>query len=256
MNPNKKVHPKEKTKIHPRSKHRERYDFKALVKACPELTHFVTTNKYDDETIDFANPEAVKCLNKALLMHHYGLEYWDIPDGYLCPPIPGRVDYLCHLDEYLKQNHYFQQDLDSSKGISALDIGTGANLIYPILANQLLNWKMLASDIDDGALNSAQTIINNNKHIRLDIQLRKQTASNKIFSGIIQPDDYFHVSMCNPPFHESQEAAMSGSVRKNKNLNRNKNSLSSHFRTMRHLQHPLHYYISHLISFISYFNSC
>lgn len=213
--------------MHHNNPHANGYDMQALAQVLPELAGYLQLSKHNRQTIDFSNSVAVKLLNKALLMHHYGLEYWDIPDGYLCPPIPGRVDYLCHLDEYLKQNHYFQQDLDSSKGISALDIGTGANLIYPILANQLLNWKMLASDIDDGALNSAQTIINNNKHIRLDIQLRKQTASNKIFSGIIQPDDYFHVSMCNPPFHESQEAAMSGSVRKNKNLNRNKNKRHS-----------------------------
>ena len=83
-----------KSKLHPRSKHRNRYDFAKLIKATPELGAFVAINKYGDESIDFFNPKAVKALNKALLKLHYSINYWDIPDQYLCPPIPGRADYI------------------------------------------------------------------------------------------------------------------------------------------------------------------
>ncbi|MHB9143000.1 MAG: RlmF-related methyltransferase, partial [Paludibacter sp.] len=83
----KKEHPKEKTVLHPRNKHRERYDFKKLIVTCPELAKYVKLNAYGDESLDFANPKAVKWLNKALLKHYYNIEYWDIPTGYLCPPI-------------------------------------------------------------------------------------------------------------------------------------------------------------------------
>ena len=81
----------EKSKLHPRNRHRERYDFKSLISTCPELAPFVARNRYNDDTIDFANPKAVLLLNKALLKHFYGIENWNIPPNYLCPPIPGRA---------------------------------------------------------------------------------------------------------------------------------------------------------------------
>ncbi|HEY5589501.1 MAG TPA: RlmF-related methyltransferase, partial [Paludibacter sp.] len=49
----KKVHPIEKTVLHPRNKHRERYDFKQLIATCPELAKYVKLNAYNDESIDF-----------------------------------------------------------------------------------------------------------------------------------------------------------------------------------------------------------
>lgn len=75
MLPKKREHPKEKTQLHPRNKHRERYDFKQLIEGCPELAQYVNVNVYNDESIDFFNPEAVKMLNKALLKHYYNKTY-------------------------------------------------------------------------------------------------------------------------------------------------------------------------------------
>lgn len=213
--------------MHLNNPHLNGYDMQALAQTLPELEGFLQTSKHDRLTIDFSDSVAVKLLNKALLMHHYGLQSWDIPDGYLCPPIPGRVDYLCHLSEYLQHHHFLQSSKASFSPVLGLDIGTGANLIYPLLANRLFEWNMVATDIDDGALKSAQQNIDHNQSLGLNIELRKQASSEQIFKGIIQPDDYFHLTLCNPPFHESQAAAMSGSVRKNKNLNRNKHKRDS-----------------------------
>ena len=55
--------------LHPRNRHRTRYDFKQLIACCPALAAFVAKNAYGDESIDYGNPEAVKALNQALLMH-------------------------------------------------------------------------------------------------------------------------------------------------------------------------------------------
>ena len=90
----KKEHPKEKPGLHPRNKHRERYNFKELIASCPELAPFVSLNQYNDESVDFSNAQAVLTLNKALLKHFYGIENWAIPQGFLCPPVPGRADYI------------------------------------------------------------------------------------------------------------------------------------------------------------------
>ena len=65
----KKVHPKEKSELHLRNRHKKRYDFKELIDSCPELASFVYLNAYNDESIKFFNPDAVKMLNKALLKY-------------------------------------------------------------------------------------------------------------------------------------------------------------------------------------------
>ena len=70
----KKEQPSEKPKLHPRNKNRERYDFKLLIESTPELAAFVKPNLYNDDSIDFADPAAVKALNKAILKYHYTIE--------------------------------------------------------------------------------------------------------------------------------------------------------------------------------------
>ncbi|MDB5235896.1 MAG: rRNA methyltransferase, partial [Hymenobacter sp.] len=55
----------DKDGLHPRNRHRARYDFPQLVQASPELRAFMQVNKFGDESIDFANPAAVKTLNRA-----------------------------------------------------------------------------------------------------------------------------------------------------------------------------------------------
>lgn len=84
----------EKTRLHLRNRNRDRYDLDALKTAVPELENHIKPNKYGNDSVDFANPEAVKLLNKALLSHYYGINNWDFPTENLCPPIPGRADYL------------------------------------------------------------------------------------------------------------------------------------------------------------------
>ena len=90
-----------KTNLHPRNKHREAYDFQYLRKVLPELGEFVKVNEYGNESIDFFNPEAVKALNFALLKYFYKIENWGIPPNYLCPPIPGRADYIHYLADII-----------------------------------------------------------------------------------------------------------------------------------------------------------
>ena len=174
MQENKRKHPPIKIGLHPNNKHRSRYDFDALIAVCPELSAFVAPNKYDDLSIDFFNPAAVKTLNKALLMQYYGITYWDIPEGYLCPPIPGRADYIHHIAELIA--------LDK-KTVRCLDIGTGANLIYPIIGSFEYKWNFVGTEIDPKALENAQKIIDNNPRLKDKLELRLQSDSDTIFNG-------------------------------------------------------------------------
>jgi len=201
-----------KSILHSKNKHREEYDFDKLIKNHPLLSSFVEKNKYGTLSIDFHNPEAVKSLNIALLKTFYKLTYWDFPKGYLCPPIPGRVDYIHYLADLLSETK-------SSKRIKCLDIGTGANCIYPILGVTEYQWSFVASDIDTISLESAQKIASNNSILRDKIEFRHQENPKHIFQGIINKGDFFNVSICNPPFHKSKKMAESGTHRKLRNLN-------------------------------------
>ncbi len=220
MSEKKKEHPKEKSKMHSRNKHRERYDFPSLIKSTPALAPFVTLNKYKDESIDFADPEAVKMLNKALMQHYYGIKHWDVPENYLCPPIPGRADYIHHIADLLCSSNYGRMP-EGSK-IKCIDIGVGSSCIYPIIGNAEYGWTFLAADIDPVAIKSAKKITTDNHSLKGAVYIKQQEKPKDIFFGIIRKEDRFDLSICNPPFHGSAEEAQAGTMRKLKNLNRNK----------------------------------
>lgn len=197
--------------MHPSNIHSTPYDFKALTAVHPELLPFVFENNHNKQTIDFASPKAVLALNKAILKHSYGLVDWNVPAGYLCPPIPGRVDYIHHMATILKEEGF-----DGT--IKGLDIGVGANCIYPILGAQIYNWQMVGSDIEESAVLAANMNVNSNPHLSKSIEVRLQQDNANIFEGIIKPEEYFHFTLCNPPFYTSKEHAERETRRKQKNL--------------------------------------
>lgn len=202
-----------KTKLHPRNQHSEGYDFGRLVTDSPELEAFTISSPAGQTTIDFQDVDAVRMLNRALLKTHYNIGFWDIPTGYLCPPIPGRVDYIHYLADLLADSN--NQEIPRGRHIKALDIGTGASLVYPLVGQSEYGWSFTGVDIDAGAIKSAQQICQFNK---LNISLRRQHKPESIFRGVIKPRDAFHITMCNPPFHASIEQANKGTQRKWANL--------------------------------------
>ncbi|GAB2543148.1 23S rRNA (adenine(1618)-N(6))-methyltransferase RlmF [Rufibacter soli] len=224
MLPKKKEHPKEKSELHPRNKHRERYDFRKLIASCPPLKEFVKRNEYQDESIDFFNPAAVKMLNKALLQHFYQIKDWEIPQNYLCPPIPGRADYLHHIADLLgSQNPGGKGDkIPRGPKITCLDVGVGANAVYPLIGHQEYGWSFIGADIDPVSIASAQRILDKNPGLKGHIELRLQPNPNDIFKGILQEGERIDLSICNPPFHASAADAQAGTQRKLRNLKQQK----------------------------------
>ncbi len=194
--------------MHPRNKHQGRYDLIQLQLENPSLSRFVKLNPNDELTIDFSDPIAVKALNKTLLKSYYQIKEWDIPAQFLCPPIPGRADYIHYLADLLISNN---------NKIKGLDIGVGANMIYPLIGIREYDWQFVGVDIDQTALENAQKILDANT-LSESVSLRLQLDRNNIFKGIIKENDYFDFTMCNPPFHASLEDAKAGSQRKLNNL--------------------------------------
>jgi 23S rRNA (adenine1618-N6)-methyltransferase len=216
----KKVHPIEKVELHPKNKHRERYDFTKLTTTCPELAKYAKPNEFGDVSIDFANPKAVKWLNKALLKQYYSVEYWDIPTGYLCPPIPGRADYIHHIAELMGSSN--NGIIPTGYKIKCMDIGVGASCVYPIIGNKEYGWSFIGSDIDAAALTSAGKIITNNHFLQRNIELRLQENPKDIFHGIMERTEPIDVAICNPPFHASLAEAQEGTLKKLSSLNHKK----------------------------------
>lgn len=188
---------KEKTRLHKRNKNRERYDLSALLVSNPELANHVKPNKYGEDSIDFANPSAVKLLNKALLNHYYGIANWDFPDTNLCPPIPGRADYIHHIADLLCENNY--GNIPTGDKIICYDIGVGANCIYPIIGVTEYGWNFIGSDIDPKSIESAEKIVASNPSLIGKVELRLQEDRSDVFYGVIGREEKLDLCICNPP---------------------------------------------------------
>ncbi|MCK8105738.1 23S rRNA (adenine(1618)-N(6))-methyltransferase RlmF [Pseudoalteromonas sp. 2CM41L] len=209
-------------KLHPRNQHLHGYDLDMLCDKHDALTPFIIVTPAGSKSIDFTNNTAVKTLNQALLKAHYKIDFWDIPEHNLCPAIPGRVDYIHYLADLLSDDN--QQNIPTGRQIKVLDIGTGANLVYPLTGNHEYNWHFTGSDIDANSIKIAKQIAQFNG---LKITLKHQKNASSIFENIINKKDLFHLTLCNPPFHASAEEANKGSQRKWKNLGKSpKNTLN------------------------------
>ena len=207
--------------MHPRNIHKNGYPMDALCQSYPALKPFLVRAKSGKTSIDFTNANAVKALNAALLFHYYKLEYWDMPEGYLCPPVPGRADYIHGIADLLYQS---DEKRDAVRGLAVrgLDVGVGANAIYPIIGVASYDWEFVGSDVDGQAVKSAAQIASKNRRLTNKFSVRKQADSAHIFEGIIKDNEHFTFTMCNPPFHKSAEDALHGTHRKTLNLARNK----------------------------------
>ena len=205
-----------KASLHPRNKNRDRYDIQALTGVTPELVNYIKPNKYGEDSVDFSDPAAVKTLNTALLNYYYKIEYWEFPDKNLCPPIPGRADYIHHIADLLSEKKFGM--IPTGDNITCFDIGTGASCIYPVIGVAEYNWNFIGSDIDPASINSATRIVNSNASLKNKVECRLQKNPKDIFYGIISKEDKIDVSVCNPPFHSSAEDALQGTQRKVKNL--------------------------------------
>jgi len=202
--------------MHPQNPYRNRYDLKRLTKHNPLLNNHITVNPSGEETIDFSSSDAVYQLNKAILLADFKLVDYNLPKGYLIPPIPGRLDYLLFVRDFLSEQ--FNMVADSK--LRGLDIGTGANGIYAILGAQHFNWTMVGTECDAKAVNIATINKQLTKALNDKVEIRHQENKGFLFKNVIKPEDSFDFTICNPPFHSSKDEAIKGSLRKLNSLGR------------------------------------
>ncbi|GIX61112.1 23S rRNA (adenine(1618)-N(6))-methyltransferase, putative [Babesia caballi] len=144
---------------------------------------------------------------------------------YLAPCVPGRANYVHHVADLLHVSHNLPDPLPEGFGpakqhaticapesiprgehVKVLDVGTGANCIYPLLGVAEYGWSYIASDIDAEALNFAKHNLKLNRMTNL-VELRHQKAPLRMFTGVLQPHEFVHLTMCNPPFHANIKQA-------------------------------------------------
>jgi len=204
------------SRLHPRNRNKERYDLEALKMVEPELEKYIKRNKFGIKSLDFANPIAVKLLNKALLKYYYGIKYWEFSDDNLCPPIPGRADYIHHIADLLSKNN--RNIIPKGGKVTCVDVGVGASCVYPIIGVTEYQWNFIGTDINKKSIESAQKIVNENLLFQGKIDCRLQKSPSHFFTGIITKTDKIDVTICNPPFHASAKEAAKSTRRKVKNL--------------------------------------
>lgn len=204
-----------KAKFHPRNKHQGEYNFELLSQAYPSLKKFITTNVHGTETIDFSDPEGIMALNKALLFSQYNLQFWEIPKNYLCPPIPGRAEYIHRVADVLAGSNFGK--IPQGHDVRVVDVGIGSNAIYPLVGHCEYGWSFTGSDIDDASLASAKKIFAENGFSEF-LKVKKQGRPKDILYGIIEKIEKVDLVVCNPPFHASAQEAKDGNARKNRNL--------------------------------------
>jgi 23S rRNA (adenine1618-N6)-methyltransferase len=214
----------EKTKkLHERNIHNKNYNFDDLSKASKSLIRFIKVSESGKKSINFENPQAIIELNKALLIKHYDVKDWAIPEGHLCPPVPGRADYIHYIADLIRPTD--SSSIPVGKSVKGLDVGTGAGCIYPILGNSIYGWRFVGSEINSDSINSSKKILSANSTLKKNISLRFQKSEKDIFLNIMK-DELFDFTMCNPPFYTSLDEANMKSAQKKDNLAKNKKEKS------------------------------
>lgn len=128
--------------------------------------------------------------------------------------MPGRADYIHHLADLLAEDNRRVVPRE----INVLDVGCGANLIYPLIGHSEYQWRFTGSEVNEQAMAGANGIIAANPGLNRAIRLRRQKDPKAIFNGVIHKSDFYQATLCNPPFHASAEEAHQGSQRKLRNL--------------------------------------
>lgn len=205
-----------KSRLHERNKHNRHYDFELLTSVVPELALHLIKNPSGRDTIDFSDPKAVVLLNKALLMSTYGITLWELPPGNLCPPVPGRADYIHYIADLLAEAN--QGIIPTGSLVKVMDIGVGANCIYPIIGVSEYGWQFVASDVSTASFDAASAIVQGNMLLKDHVFLRFQENPRSFLKNIVREGERFDAVICNPPFFKSEVEAIKQTTRKLKNL--------------------------------------
>ncbi|KAI5059362.1 hypothetical protein GOP47_0025681 [Adiantum capillus-veneris] len=179
---------REKRSMHPFNKYAENPpDFNLLASRYPSFKEYVSYTPNGRAKIDWTDFNATRELTRVLLEHDFGIHWW-IPDGQLCPTVPNRANYI-HWIQDLLTNFPAPWHAIAEDSILGLDIGTGANCIYPLLGAAIHGWHFIGTDATDTALEWAQWNVQQNSHLAGLISIRSVTDHSKRKHGVIDNEE-------------------------------------------------------------------
>ena len=152
-----------KAVLHPRNRHSGRYDFPAdrRLPGAGRVRHPQSLRQAEHRLRQSGCGKGVQPRTAAAVLRHPAL-------GHSCRlPLPagaGRADYLHGLADLLAADN--AGVIPRGTAVRVLDIGTGANCIYPLIGHREYGWRFTGSDIDATALASARTIVAANRLTR------------------------------------------------------------------------------------------
>eukprot|EP00899_Mesostigma_viride_P011471 jgi/Mesvir1/20324/Mv19914-RA.1 len=178
--------------IHPRNRYADAPpDFSQLASRHASFKAFVFYDKKGNPCIDWTSSAATRELTRVLLLDDYGV-HWDIPEGQLCPTVTSRANYIHWLADLLALSGKPSPDgpavgaastrsgavmpppaTASGSDVRGLDIGVGANCIYPLLGASIHGWSFVGTDTTPVAIEWARWNVGNNLHLAHLIEIRQ-----------------------------------------------------------------------------------
>lgn len=144
--------------MHPRNIYRRKPDFEELGKAYPEFGSVLQREEAGKrQTINYADPKALRALTTTLLKNDFGLTV-QIPEDRLVPTLPMRLNYLLWVEDLLQTVPNCSEET-----VTGIDIGTGCCAVFPLLGVTLnKRWNFVATDIDEKNLSFSKLNIDAN----------------------------------------------------------------------------------------------
>ena len=158
-------------------------------------------------TYNFKSWEACRDLAAVLFEHDFGVRSWTVPKPHLVPPLANRLNYLCYVHDLLESDGRDMNGSTTGSGrIRILDVGCGANLVYPLLAASYFGWASVGCDVNEAALRHAARLRDANPDIAPLMVLRHAAGLHVLEDE----EEAFDAIVCNPPFFDRDAGETAG----------------------------------------------
>ena len=197
----------------------------------------------DVGTFRFGAPGALRELTAALLARDWAVRGWVCEPGRLCPPLPGRLNYVLWAEDLvaatelsaLASHDNLKADSMPSAALlpqhrAVIDVGTGASAILSLLATRVTGWPVAATELDTTSLRSArENVVRARLASHITVLATTDDSASLLGSALTAAEAFLvpaisrgdasdcpppqlppysvAMTLCNPPFFRSWEEA-------------------------------------------------
>lgn len=205
----------------------------SLIEAKGKSVEVEQVNQIEEEESPYSlklfDPKSRLFFARLMLKKYFDVQKYPLPLGYLIPNVSGRFYSLILLKKLIEKKEAEQlqsgNSIISKTQVEALffereekrvhkngqkrriiDLGVGANCIFPLLAAKAFDWKVLGFEKNEKSYKIAQEIITSNnleKEITLECNATYERLIFDFFTKFRSgEEDHVHDALiCNPPFY-------------------------------------------------------